>query len=41
MMRRMTISEHPITTLQGDPTSLADFHGKALLLVNEIGRAHV
>jgi glutathione peroxidase len=34
MMRRMTISEHPINTLQGEPTSLADFHGKALLLVN-------
>ena len=30
----MTISEHPINTLQGEPTSLADFHGKALLLVN-------
>lgn len=30
----MTISEHPINTLHGEPTSLADFHGKALLLVN-------
>ena len=25
----MTISEHPINTLQGEPTSLADFQGKA------------
>ena len=33
-MMRMTISEHPINTLQGEPTSLADFQGKALLLVN-------
>jgi glutathione peroxidase len=30
----MTIFEHPIHTLRGDPTSLQDFAGHALLLVN-------
>ena len=30
----MSISEHPIKTLQGEPSSLADHAGKALLLVN-------
>ncbi len=30
----MTIFEHPIHTLSGDPTSLQSFEGHALLLVN-------
>ena len=30
----MSIFEHPISTLRGEPTSLADHAGKALLLVN-------
>ena len=30
----MTIFEHPIHTLRDQPSSLAEFHGKALLLVN-------
>jgi glutathione peroxidase len=33
-MGAMSIFEHPISTLRGEPTSLGDHAGKALLLVN-------
>ncbi|MEY2399081.1 MAG: glutathione peroxidase [Actinomycetota bacterium] len=34
MLRRMSLKEIPLKTLHGEPTSLADYEGKALLVVN-------